>query len=132
MHPKEIRWKQRFNNFEKALNNLSIASKKGQYSDLEATGLIKTFEFTFELAWKTIKDYLEAMGKPLNYPREVLKEAFADRLIQDGQAWINMLDERNQLSHVYNQTNALRSVEAIRTAHLQALTQVHLALKEKL
>jgi nucleotidyltransferase substrate binding protein (TIGR01987 family) len=72
---------------------------------LEKEGAIRRFEYCFELAWKTVKDYMEQSGFvfPIVTPRQVLKDAFAARIIADGQVWIDMLDHRNLLSHTYSQ-----------------------------
>ena len=80
----DIRWKQRLNNFEKAFDFSKKSVQLGSYDQLQAAGLVQTFEFNFELAWKTLKDYQNLMGLALNYPREVIKEAFKAGLITDG------------------------------------------------
>ena len=113
----DIRWKQRFQNFDRALDLLRDGLKEGPgaLSLLEKEGVIQRFEYSFELAWKTVKDYLEAAGLtiiPIT-PRQVLKEAFAARVIDDGQAWIDMLDHRNLLSHTYDSSVFEEAVEAI-------------------
>lgn len=89
---KDIRWKQRFQNFEKAFIFLKKGVELGKYDDLQRAGLVQSFEFTFELAWKTLKDYLEKQGLEVPYPREVIKSAFSTHLIVDGSLWIEMLD----------------------------------------
>lgn len=124
----DIRWKQRFSNFERGLALLAEAleSGPGGLSALEKEGVVQRFEYTFELAWKTVKDFLEAGGLvivPLT-PRQVLKEAFASRLLDDGQVWIDMLDHRNLLSHTYNAAVFEQAVEAIASRYLPALAQL--------
>lgn len=77
MNPKEIRWKQRFENLTKAYNQLHAAMERiDQLSTLEKDGLIQRFEYTFELAWKTMKDYLESQEVTAGFPRDVIKAAF--------------------------------------------------------
>jgi len=130
----DIRWKQRFENFERAFLLLRSAFEERpleKYSVLEMEGIVQRFEYTFELAWKTLKDYLEDSGIVLLQitPKEVIKEAFAAKLIQDGQLWIDMLGERNALSHTYDFGRFQRAVQAIRSRYLQALDQAHLFLK---
>ncbi len=90
----DVRWKQRFQNFEKAFLFLSKATKRRSLDDLQAAGLIQSFEFTFELAWKTLKDYLEMMGVSLPYPRLVIKHAYKTELIEDGTLWLEMLEKK--------------------------------------
>ena len=98
----DVRWKQRFQNFDRAVVLLREALANNRtLSMLEKEGVIRRFEYTYELAWKTVKDYLKASGVvilPMT-PRQVIKEAFAAKIITDGQVWINMLDNRNLLSH---------------------------------
>ena len=96
----DIRWHQRFRNFERGFILLrSALEERGidEFSDLELEGLIQRFEYTFELAWKTLKDYLEHRGVALAQitPASVIKAAFAAKVIEDGQAWIDMLKHRN-------------------------------------
>ena len=102
----DIRWKQRFQNFDRGVVLLREALENGPsaLSALEKEGVIQRFEYTFELAWKTIKDFLEAGGLDISpiTPRQVIKEAFAAKVLADGQAWIDMLDHRNLLSHTYD------------------------------
>jgi len=90
---KTKRWKQRFENLVNAYEFLHKASQKEELSDLEASGLIKAYEMTFELCCKTLKDYLEAKGSDVKFPRDVLKEAFQAQLIEDGHSWVEMLDK---------------------------------------
>ena len=72
--------------------------------ELRRDGLIQRFEFTFELAWKSLKEYLEAQGfARLTTPREVLREAYAAELIDGEAVWLSMLDARNQTSHLYDE-----------------------------
>src|ERR1051325_9170025 len=104
---RDIRWIQRSEHFEKALLLLREAFEHpDQLSDLEKEGAIQRFEYTVELAWKALKDYLEASGVALDQktPKHVIKQAFAANLIQDGQTWIDMLETRNRLSHTYDES----------------------------
>ena len=102
----DIRWKQRFQSFDRGIVLLREALENGvgALNQLEREGVIQRFEYCFELAWKTAKDYLEHGGivLPEVTPRKVLKEAVAAGLIADGQVWIDMLSHRNLLSHTYD------------------------------
>ncbi len=95
----DIRWQQRFDNFDRALGLLreALANGPAALNQLEKEGVVQRFEYTLELAWKTIKDYLEESGVVLTAvtPRQVIKDAFAARILTDGQAWIDMVDHRN-------------------------------------
>ena len=111
----DIRWKQRFDNFQRALQQLTHAVQLGQQrplSELEQQGLIQGFEFTHELAWNVLKDYLEMEGiQGLVGSRSTVREAFKRGLVSDGEVWMDMIEKRNLSSHTYNQSvaNALTS-----------------------
>ena len=98
----DIRWKQRFQNFDRAFVLLRDALENGPetLNQLEKEGVIQRFEFSFELAWKTLKDFMEQDGFVFATitPRQVLKDAFVAKILPDGQVWIDMLDHRNLLS----------------------------------
>lgn len=128
----DVRWKQRFQNFEKAYLFLEKAVGMKKYDELQQAGLVQSFEFTFELSWKTLKDYLEVMGMTLPYPREIIKEAFNAGLIVDGHIWIEMLDKRNELSHTYNEMQAKHAVNTICSHYFPAIKQVYQTLKMRL
>ena len=102
----DIRWKQRFNNYLKALQTLAEAVELAQQrplTKLEQQGLIQGFEFTHELAWNVLKDYLDAQGfVGLIGSRNATRQAFKEALIQDGEAWMDMIKARNLTSHTYN------------------------------
>lgn len=102
----DIRWKQRFNNYIKALQNLTKAvelANERKLSDLEKQGLIQSFEFTHELAWNVLKDYLEEKGIiGLIGSKDASREAFKAGLIEQGEDWMNMIKARNLSSHTYN------------------------------
>ena len=120
----DIRWQQRFESFGRALRLLREALVDGPSSlnQLEKEGVIQRFEYTLELAWKTIKDYLEQGGVVLAAatPRQVVKEAFAARVLADGQTWIDMIDHRNLLSHTYDPASFEDAVDAIHGRYLAA------------
>ncbi len=126
----DIRWKQRFQNFEKAFLFFQSAVEKDSYSPIEIGGLVQSFEFTFELGWKTIKDFLYEQGIETHYPREALKEGFNTKIIIDGHAWMHMLEKRNELSHTYNEKVAHQAVEVIRHQYYPAIEQVYKFFKQ--
>ncbi len=103
----DIRWIQRFNNFNKAFAQLENAVEKGDYSELERQGLIKAFEFTYELAWNTLKDFLVEGGYvDLVGSKDTIRLAYKVGLIEDGDNWMNMIKSRNLSSHTYNKETA--------------------------
>jgi nucleotidyltransferase substrate binding protein (TIGR01987 family) len=127
--PTDIRWKQRFQNFDRAFMLLASALNNGAggLNQLEKEGVIQRFKYSFELAWKTAKDYLEQSGTVFSIvaPRQVLKGAFAAKLIADGQVWIDMLDHRNPLSHTYNFADFEAVIEQITARYLPAMAVLH-------
>jgi nucleotidyltransferase substrate binding protein (TIGR01987 family) len=96
-----------------------------QPSALEEAGIVQAFEFTFELAWKMLKDYLTANGVDAPFPRDVLKQAFRYGLITNGALWLEMLDKRNQMAHTYNETNAQTAMTLIRTKFAPPIAELY-------
>lgn len=127
----DIRWKQRFDNYKRALYQLTLAVQLMQQrplSDLELQGLIQGFEFTHELAWNVLKDYLEFEGiQGLIGSRSTVREAFKRGLIRDGEAWMDMIEKRNLSSHTYNQDVAKTLVSAVYESYYPAFV----ALQER-
>ncbi len=107
----DIRWVQRFDSYKKALATLERSvevAKSRSLNELEEQGLIQSFEFTFELSWKLLKDYLESKGfKDFHGSKDTFKLAFQEELISDGELWMEMIDSRNHSSHTYD-VNGLR------------------------
>ena len=103
MENQDIRWKQRFTNFENAFKVFKIAVEDYQNpSDLEKEGTIQRFEFTHELAWKVMKDFLLEKGLlGIIGSKDATRLAFQNELIEDGQAWMDMIDSRNKTVHTY-------------------------------
>lgn len=131
----DVRWKQRFQSFARALTLLREALEGGpsKLSILEKEGVIQRFEYSYELAWKTVKDFLEEGGLVITpvTPRQVLKESFAAKVISDGQTWIDMLDLRNLLSHSYDPSVFADAVNAIADRYLPAMEELHEFLRIK-
>lgn len=131
----DIRWKQRFQNFDRAFVLLREAMENGPaaLNQLEKEGVVQRFEYCFELAWKTVKDYLEEGGFVFATvtPRHVLKDAFAARILTDGQVWIDMLDHRNLLSHTCTATGFEQAVDALHARYLAAIEQLHAFLQRE-
>lgn len=124
----DVRWRQRAQNFARAVALLSDALKDGPgaLNELEKEGAVQRFEYTVELAWKTLKDYLEHDGVQLTSvtPKSVIKAAFAARLIPDGQLWIDVLEQRNLLSHTYDQSLLGEGLTKIHERYLPAIEQL--------
>lgn len=124
----DIRWKQRLDNYLKAFQTLhravELASQR-DLSELEQQGLVQGFEFTHELAWKVLKDYLEEQGVAgIIGSKNATREAFKNGLIEDGEAWMAMIKARNISSHTYNLVIAEEIVEDILRRFYPAFAQL--------
>lgn len=107
---KDIRWKQRFSNYKKALGRLRDAVElacERPLSNLEKQGLIQAFEFTYELAWNTIKDFYENQGETgIQGSRDAFRLAFKRGLVEKGDVWMKMIKDRASTSHAYDEKTA--------------------------
>ena len=103
----DIRWMQRFDNYQKALSQLKKFIDKGELNEFEEQGLIQAFKYTHELAWNVLRDYLREMGNQnIHGSRDATREAFKLGLIHDGDSWMDMIKDRNRTSHTYNEETA--------------------------
>lgn len=132
MEQQDVRWRQRFQNFDKAFHRLEdaveIVQKESDNVLLQA-GLIQTYEFTFELAWKTMKDFLEEEGfMPLS-PKATLRQAFQNGYIKDGDLWLKALNDRNLTTHTYDDALAAEVIKDIQDKYFQLLSDLHVWLK---
>lgn len=131
----ETRWIQRFKNYKIALGNLdetvACINQEG-ITKIYTMALVQAFEIAFELAWKTIKDYLEYNGIKTDTPRETIKTAFSNNLIEDGKTWIAMMEARNKTSHTYNETFANSLANDILKIYTKQLHQLAKKLGEKI
>ena len=131
----KIRWHERFDNFKLALANINETNDCIQQNGLNkiyTMALIQAFEIVFELAWKTMKDYLEYEGIKTDTPRQTIKTAFLRNLIPDGQIWIDMMEARNKTSHTYNESLAKSLTNEITDKFLPALNNLEITFARKL
>lgn len=130
----EVRWRQRLENFGKALAQLEAACEKDSYTDLERAGLVQVFELAFELAWKTLKDLLFYEGFGVNSPREVIRKAHGVQYLDEAEteALLDGLEKRNLLSHTYEQSTAEEAEELIKHRYAPALRKLFDRLRNKL
>ena len=125
----DIRWKQRFSNYQKALAQLTKFIDKGDLNELEEQGLIQAFEYTHELAWNLLRDYLRDQGaQNINGSKDAVRAAFQVGLIEDGETWMDMIKDRNRTSHTYNQVTA----DAIATNIKTRFFALFVELREKM
>lgn len=134
MVTQDVRWIQRFSHFTKALSQLRDAVALAQerpLSKLEEQGLIQAFEFTHELAWNTLKDFLEERGVQNLYgSRDATREAFKTGLIENGEAWMNMIQSRNLTSHTYDEAIAAEIASAIRATYFAEFEALRIKLED--
>lgn len=127
----EIRWQQRFDNYRKALEQLTKFLHGENVNELEEQGLIQVFEYTHELAWKTLKDFLESRGVSNLYgSKDVTRQALSDGLIQDGFGWMEMINSRNKTSHTYNEDVAREITGFIRQSYFQLFVDLKVRLEQ--
>ncbi len=126
MENKDIRWQQRFSNYLKALSQLEKFYDKGKdLSNMEEQGMIKAFEYTYELAWNTMKDFYENQGETgIQGSRDTFNLAFRRGLISDGEIWMQMLKDRNRTSHTYNEETADEISENILTYYYHQFVEL--------
>lgn len=125
----EVRWKYRFRNFSRAYALLreALETEVTDLSQLEREGVIQRFEYTFELAWNTLKDRLEYDGVVLDTvsPRHVIRAAFRAKLIDDGDTWIDMLTDRNLMAHTYDAARFEKVAGNVRSRYLVILGDLY-------
>ena len=109
----DIRWVQRLQNFQKTLKSLQTALNISSPDEVQRAGMIQYFEMTFELGWKVLKDYLETQGfSEVSSPRQAIKKAYEQGLLENGRGWLKGLEDRNLTSHTYDEI-AAKKVEAL-------------------
>lgn len=131
MENKDIRWQQRYSNFNKALSQLEkFVEKKETLNELEELGVIKAFEFTFEMAWRVMKDYFEYQGNPtITGSRDAFREAFNKGVVLDGEEWMNMIKDRNETVHTYNELTADKISDKVIHVYFKLFKEFQLKMK---
>jgi nucleotidyltransferase substrate binding protein (TIGR01987 family) len=131
----DIRWKQRFDNFNRALHQLTLAvelSQQREFTDLEKQGVIQGFEFVHELAWNVLKDFLEFEGiQGIVGSRGTVREAFKRALIANGELWMDMIEKRNLTSHTYNAGPANELVTVIVDSYYAAFLDLQRGMRAR-
>lgn len=134
MSSPDVRWKQRFSSYQKALLRLEEAVQLAQtrpLTDLEEQGLVQAFEFTHELAWNVLKDYLSYQGfTEIRGSRDAFREAFRQGLIQNGEEWMETIRSRQQTVHSYNETTVSEIIIKIKEEYLLLFQELRFTLKE--
>lgn len=131
--PPDIRWQQRFANFCLALEQLETFFLPPALNERERQGLIKAFEYCFELGWNTLRDLLLAEGNAdLIGSRDTLRLAFRVGLIDDGEAWLRMVQDRNLTSHTYNRATAEQVSREVEERYLPCFRELRRTLNQRL
>ncbi|MDD2402880.1 MAG: nucleotidyltransferase substrate binding protein [Clostridia bacterium] len=127
--------KAKISNFRNALRRLKEATlelEKSNASDVVRDGVIRRFEFTYELAWKMTKEYLEDLGiTDNNSPKAVIKEAFAQKLIFNEEIWLLMLKDRNMTTHVYKEEMAQEIADRIKKSYVKEFVDLYQQIKSE-
>lgn len=132
MDNKDIRWKQRFQNFESTLKHLEKALEIKDPDIIQRAGMIQFFEMSFELSWNMMKDYLSEQGfTEVKSPRDSIKKAFETDLISDGNGWLKMMEDRNLTSHAYDEETAKEIEKFIRLEHYSLLEKLYKTFRQK-
>lgn len=130
----DIRWIQRFNNYKNALKQLNDGVdlfRTRELSILEEQGLIQSFEYTHELAWNVLKDFLEYRGNTSIYgSRDASREAFSYGLINNGDTWMTMIKSRNKTTHTYNRETAKEIVNYITQEYIEEFNNLKEQMKK--
>ncbi len=129
----DVRWKQRFSNYKKALSQLTEFIEHGELNKFEEQGFIKAFEYTYELAWNTLKDFLEYQGDSgIIGSRDAFRKAFSAGIIADGKVWMNMLKSRNKTTHTYNEVTAKEISDTVRDDYYQLFCDLEKSLDARM
>ncbi|KZY45271.1 MULTISPECIES: nucleotidyltransferase substrate binding protein [unclassified Oleiphilus] len=132
----DIRWQQRFKNFQRAFLLLreAVESDIASFSQLEKEGVIQRFEYTFELAWKVLKDKMEFDGIILDQisPKSVVRQAYQSKYINDAETWLRMIGDRNLMSHTYDFSKFEQVIDSIKISYLPMLDEWYTSLLEEI
>lgn len=128
----EIRWKQRFQNFEKSLMLLKNTVDNKELNVAEKAGMVQFFEMSFELGWNLVKYYLETESVNPKFPRDTIKAGFEYEIIENGDVWMDMIENRNLMSHTYNEIFANKAYELIVNKYYDALYNLYEFMKKRL
>jgi len=134
MSNQDIRWQQRYSQFKKAYDQLDSAMRlmaERELTPLEKQGVIQAFEYTYELAWNSLKDYLlwQGIGEIVG-SRDTIRESFSRGLVEDGDGWMEMLVDRNRTSHTYNEETAESILKNIKKKYHKLFKDLDMRLKQ--
>lgn len=129
---KDIRWLQRFSNLKKAFNQLEKFISHKDLNEMEEQGLIKAFEYTYELSWKSLQDLLKEIGyENIVGPKPVIEQCFKIGIIEDGKAWMKMHQSRNLTSHTYDEQTAEEILNGIKDQYFELFEKLMIRLNQE-
>ncbi|ADQ07634.1 nucleotidyltransferase substrate binding protein, HI0074 family [Caldicellulosiruptor hydrothermalis 108] len=121
---------EKYEDFKTALKRLEEGISIQPDKDIIMDGAIQRFEFVFELSWKLMREYLKYTGLEINNPRTVIKYAYQNGIIEDGDKWLKMLSDRNMTSHLYNQKMAYEIYQNIKLEYVELFRKLLLKFEE--
>lgn len=129
----EQRWRQRFANYQKAFSRLERALEQEEFTELEETGVIKTFEYTFELGWKLMKDIVEFEGHTAKGSKDAIRVAFEIGLLdhESSTQWLDMVEKRNMISHDYDEDDIEEILELITESYFDAMAHLDRVVSDR-
>ncbi|WP_223111629.1 nucleotidyltransferase substrate binding protein [Thiospirochaeta perfilievii] len=131
----DVRWKQRFSNFKRAFLLLrdALDGDISKLNQLEKEGVIQRFEYTFELAWKVLKDRMEYDGIIFDIisPKAVIRKAYESKYIDNLEVWFNMIGDRNLMSHTYDENKFEKIIMTTQSEYLTILDKLYMWLLEE-
>jgi nucleotidyltransferase substrate binding protein (TIGR01987 family) len=132
----DIRWQQRLSNFSRSKNMLChISSVDVSTMDfLTIAGWIHIFDLTFELSWKTLRDYMVAqwLSDTLSFPREILSAGYTHGILQSPDIWLSMLANRNISTHEYDEATSLEIIKNIKNLYVQPISALYDTLQSRI
>ncbi|MBN2618040.1 MAG: nucleotidyltransferase substrate binding protein [Spirochaetales bacterium] len=130
----DVRWKQRFSNFKRAFLLLrdALDGDISKLNQLEKEGVIQRFEYTFELAWKVLKDRMEFDGIIFDIisPKSIIRKAYESKYIDNIDIWFNMIGDRNLMSHTYDENKFEKIIMTVQSEYLKILDRLYIWLLE--
>ena len=128
-------FKKKLLSFDKALQSFKeiySAYIKNPDQKISQMALIKSFELAFELSWKTLQSFFKSQGYvEVKSPKDIIKEAFNKDVIKEGQLWIDMLDARNRLSHIYDESMFKEIIKKISKEYVQEIEKLYKKLEKE-
>ena len=129
----EVQLREKLGNYQKTLERLDESLEKQNPDQFIYDSVIKRFEFTYELAWKLMKAFIEYKGgEDVRFARDVFREAYANGLVKDGEGWLQMMQGRNLSSHTYNEEAAREIYDRVKQIYRKQFMELSLSIRKDL